>query len=130
MSLDYEELTMIYQALINDSSVVALVSTAIYNAMLVPETETSTDTINFYIEGNFSGGEEVFNKSVSINCRSLAEDTSKQIATAVFNALNREHKTYNSKLYFSIVTVLPTIPPIDSSDSYNTPLSIQIRRRG
>ena len=134
MSNDFNELSMIYQALSTDATIQALVPSttytyAIFNSLLIPEIETATETINFYNEGNFSGGEELFNQAVSINCRATEYSDSRAIATAVYNVLNRNSKSFSGNDYFNIISILPTIPPADSSDVYNTPISVQIRRR-
>lgn len=126
---DYKDGTYIYNVLTNDSTVTTLVGTAIYNDLLIPQDETSLDTINYYPIQPYNGGLEYFNRTWSVNCRSKSLITSRDIAKAVYEALNRVSGDSDSKTYFGIVSVLPTLPPFDDTDVYNTPIDLQIRRR-
>ena len=79
----------IYSALTGDAGVTAI-TTAIYNARLIPQTETNQTTINFYRVGNYNARETYFTVEWSIDCRSLSQATSEDLALAVKDALNRE----------------------------------------
>ncbi|MDA3939821.1 MAG: hypothetical protein PF693_10990 [Spirochaetia bacterium] len=119
----------IYSVLSNDSAVTALIGTALHNARMIPETETGTDTINFYRLGTFDGTLEYFELDWSIDCRSESEYTAESIATAVTEALNRVDTTVGGKIYFGTITVLPIIPPADVADVYNVPVNLTVRRK-
>lgn len=120
---------MIYTTLSNDSAVTAIVSTNIVNARLIPETITSLKTINFYRTTPFNAALEYFDLTWSIDCRSDVESQSLEIADAVKDALNRENITVGGKDYYAVVSILATIPPVNTSDVYNTPVQVRLRRR-
>lgn len=119
----------IYTVLTNEAAVTDIVDTSIYTARLVPETDDSSETINYYRTGNLDRSLNYFDILWSINCRGSTEKLSNQIAEAVGDALNRNFDTVSGKQYYSVVSVLPTIPPIDNADVYNTPVEINLRRK-
>ena len=125
--MDYNDGTALYQKLINDSTITAL-TTAIYRARIIPESESSLETVNIY-PTSFNGGLEYFQRDWSVDCRSENEYTSQSISTAVYNVFNRANFTYDGKTYYTVVSVLGTIPPIDDTDVYNTPVTVSLRRR-
>lgn len=118
----------IYTVLTAAAPVTTLVSTSIYNARLIPETDTSVNTINFYMTGNFDRTFEFDSLRWSINCRSNTDYTAYNIAEAVSNAINRTGETLSGKKYFSTVSILPVIPPVDDADRYNVPVEVLIKR--
>ena len=119
----------IYGELTGNSEITDIVGTAIYSARLIPESENSLKTINFYTIGNFDGALEYFEREWSIDCRSNNEQESKNIAFLVYENLNRYHATVSGKAYFSVCSILSTIEPLNDSDVYNTPVSMLLKRR-
>lgn len=124
----------ILQALLNNPAVTALVPSAefgeaIFNDRIIPATEEADNTINYYKTGPFSGGVEFFSSIWSIDCRGETNAKSLEIASEVFNTLNRHTFTVGGYEYFGRVDIGGTIPPLDANDVYNTPLTILIRRR-
>lgn len=113
----------------NDSAIVAIVGTSIYSARLIPQTDTTYKTINYYLIGNFDGGLEYFNILWSIDCRSDNENESRQLAYLVFSLFNRYGATEGSYEYFAVCEILPTIPKLNDADVYNTPVQVTLRRR-
>lgn len=118
----------VYQVLSADSSVTAM-TTAIYNARMVPETEASLTTINAYHTGTFDARLNYFQTEWSVDCRAADGHDSMELALKASDALNRRFKTIGSKQYFGAVQVGQTVPPRDETDVYNTPLSVTIRRK-
>lgn len=119
----------IYSVLSNDAAITAIVGTSIYNASMIPETDTSLDTINFFTINPFQGGLEFWQRTWSINCRRKEEFEALDLADLVFTALNRKHIRVGSFDYFCTANILPVIPPANQTDTYNVPVDINIRRR-
>ena len=117
----------IYNVLYNDT-VVAALTTAIYEARMVPITESSYDTINYYVAGTVDYTLPRLFCEWSIDCRSKSEYTSKEIAQAAIAALNRENASFGGYKYYGTCRALPTIPPIDAQDCFNTPVTFTMRR--
>jgi hypothetical protein len=136
---DFYGSDFIYDKLLNDASVTSLVGTwegddtntypSIHNALLIPESDESRETINFYRSGNYDASLEYFQVEYSVDCRGKAEYNSFEIAMAVVASLNRVNATLGGVDYFGVCTVLPTIRPIDQSDVYNTPVLFRLRRK-
>ena len=119
----------IYDVLSNDSSITTIVGSSIYEDTLIPQSDTTQDTINFYRPGPYNPKLEYFENRWSVDCRRPAYGDSLDLATLVKDAFNRNFATVNSKYYFSVVDILPTIPPVNDSDVYNTPVEIYVRRK-
>jgi len=115
--------------LVNDSAIVAIVGTSISENLLVPSTDKSLETINYYKTGLVDGRIEYGAFRWSIDCRSKAYLTSRDLASLVFDAFNRVNATVNSKFYYAVVDILTTLPPVDNTDVYNTPVSVYVRRK-
>jgi len=116
--------------LTNDATVLALVPAVdISENVLVSQSNRTQETINYYRPGTFSGGVSWFEVRWSINCRSQTYTGSRDIATAASDALNRVNSTVNGKYYHAVCDILPTLPPVDKADVYNTPVEVLIRRR-
>ncbi len=127
--MDYLGGDYIYSTLSGDSDITAEVGTSIYNARMIPQTDDSAETINFYQAGTLNMTDEYFQLTWSIDCRAATDYTSQKIAGLVTTALNRVNTTVGGKDYFGTISILPTIPPADESDVYNTPVEIIVRRR-
>lgn len=119
----------LYSALSSASDVTDLVSTNIFNARLIPEGTESFDTINFYQVTNYDASLNYFELTYSVDCRSKFYPKSQEIALAVVDALNRESAIVNGYAYYGVCDILAVIPPIDSTDAYNTPVEVRLRRR-
>lgn len=119
----------IYTALSASSALLAYIGTSLYNGTMVPQTDKTLKTINFYRIGNLEGGLEYFRQDWSIDCRAKTEKTSREIASVVYDVLNRHSGTVGGFDYFGVASVGQTIPPIDTEDVYNTPVNLLLRRR-
>ena len=118
----------LYTTLSTDSAVQAI-TTAIYNARMIPSDETSAKTVNFYATSPTNPRLEYFEARWSIDCRAPIESDALDLATAVVAAINRKHKTEGTKSYFGVVDILWPIPPANDADVYNVPVQVYIRRR-
>lgn len=118
----------IYSTLSSDSGVTAL-TTAIYNGRMIPETETSETTINFYIVGPYDASLEYFLAGWSIDCRSPTSKGSLDLAVAVRDAMNRVKAVVGGYTYHGVIQIGGTVPPLDESDVFNTPVTITVRRK-
>jgi hypothetical protein len=119
----------LYNVLSNSASLLAYIGTSLYNGTMVPMTDESLKTVNFYRIGGFDGGQEWFRQEWSIDCRAKDEKTSREIAGVVFDELNRKSGSIGGFDYFGVATVGQTVPPIDAEDLYNTPVTLILRRR-
>lgn len=118
----------IYTTLAGDAGVTAL-TTALYNARMIPDTETSRETINFYPVGNYDARLEYFTIPWSIDCRASTTIGSIAIAVAVRDAINRVTASVGGYVYHGVIQIGGVIPPADEADVYNTPVTITVRRK-
>jgi hypothetical protein len=118
----------IYTTLSGDSGVAAI-TTDIYTARIVPETVTNTETINFYMSGQYNPSLEYFSAEWSIDCRAKEYYDSLQLAVAVRDAINRVTSAVGGYTYHGVNQIGGTIPPADEADVYNTPVTITVRRK-
>ena len=121
--------SILYNA-INVSSVTDLLDTVsgvvgLFDGRVVPEFFTGFKTINFYLSSPFSGSQEWAEYNFSINCRAKTGAESRTIAAAVFDQLNRADFTD----FHTNCDVLGTLPPIDSTDVFNTPVECILKSR-
>lgn len=107
----------------------AALSVPVYNSRMVPETETGTETVNFYITGIYDAALPFFTVPWSIDCRSLTGYGSIGLAVEVRDALNRETAVVGGYTYHGVIQIGGTIPPIDQADVFNTPVTITVRRK-
>ena len=119
----------IYSVLTGDSAVVALVGSSVYNAAMIPQTDTSEKVINFYPVGTLDNSLNYFQLEISVDCRAKTDYEAYEIATAVSSALNRKAVQVGSSVYFGTISILPVIRPADEADSYNVPVQILVRRK-
>lgn len=98
---------------------------ALFAMPLMPESFTGKKSINFYMIAPYSGADAISTYEFSINCRGSNFNDSITIAREVFNTINR--KSYTD--YFITCSLLQTIPPADSTDVYNTPVRIILKKR-
>lgn len=119
----------IYNAL-NVSGITALLGTyktktAIFSDALIPQDCTAEKTINFYASAPYSGVVEYSELIYTINCRAKTMKDSQTIAAAVRTAINR----VSGIDYYITVDIIPTIPPADDRDNYNTPVEAKLKKR-
>lgn len=123
-------------------------SDILYNALNVPAVTDALDTfdgvktlydditlpddlpidftsINFYTAVGFNAADPTTIYNFTANCRHSSHQKSRILAQIVTNVLNRK----GSDNYFFTCTVLPTIPPADNTDNYNTPIEVIIKTR-
>lgn len=118
-----------YNAL-NQASITDLLDTVstvkgLFDGRVIPEFFTSYKTINFYLTSPYSGSLEWEQYIYSVNCRAETDGESREIAEAVFNALNRA----DFSDYHTNCEVLPTLPPQDDTDVFNTPVEVLLKTR-
>lgn len=111
------------------TAITSIVGTSLYEGGKIPDTDTSEDTINYYRSGPYSGRLEYFESRWSVDCRRKTEKNSRDLATIAFGLLNRLNFTVDGKQYFAVCDILTTIPPINTTDVYNSPVSVYLRRK-
>lgn len=123
--MGYFNSTLMYNAL-NVLSITTLLDTdGIFDGRAIPEDFTGFKTINFYLSGPYNGSVEWSEYPYSVNCRASTDGESRAIAEAVFNQLNRADFTG----YHTNCSVLGTLPPIDSTDVFNTLVEVILKSR-
>lgn len=126
MAFDSDKL---YDAL-NQSPITDLLDTVsstvgLFDGRIIPEFFTEFKTINFYLVSPFIGSLEYQEYLYIANCRAKTGGESRTIAQAVFDSLNRA----DFADYHTNCDVLPTIPPADDTDVFNTPVEILLKTR-
>jgi hypothetical protein len=118
-------------SILNSSAeIFSIVGTNIYTAVELPVKNADVNKfIICYKINNFEGAQEYFSRTWSIDCKSDDQEESEQLAYLVYSLFNRNEAAVNGKIYFSVVTVLPTIPPINRADVFNTPVQVLLRRK-
>lgn len=120
--------TELYNAL-NVSAITSLLDSfltgkALFDEVVIPQSFTGSNSINFYMIGPLNGSLSYNEYSYSISCRSNDYYNSRNIANTVYETINRVH--YNR--YIIYTQILPTIPPFDDTDNYNTPVEVIIKQ--
>ena len=123
--------SLIYSKLKNDTTLTALLDTlgsdpAIFYANLLPTSFTGDESINFYLVQPKDGHMPYIKEDYSLSCRSASKATSQAIALRAAFTLNRHSPDSDS---FCFCRILPTIPPEDETDNYNTPVECRITKR-
>lgn len=118
----------IYSIISSNTDITDIVGDSIYNARLVPSTDTSMETINFYRTSATDNSLNYLQAEWSIDCRSSSQTTAFNIALAVVDSLNRVYNTTGGQEYFGVTSLLPTIPPITDQDVFNVPVQLLVRR--
>lgn len=106
----------------------ALVSTEIHNARLLPD-GAGIESVNYYPVIPYNPRLETFASTWSVDCRSATEWGALAIAQAVVTALNRVDAAVGGFTYFAVCNIGGAVPPIDNTDAYNVPVSVELRRR-
>lgn len=97
----------------------------LFDGRVIPDFFTSFKTINFYLVGPFNGSLEWGQYIYSVNCRAKTDGESRAIAEAVFDQVNRADFTN----YHTNCNVLGTLPPMDDTDVFNTPIEVILKSR-
>lgn len=99
---------------------------ALYNDLVIPETlGKEATTINFYgLSYNDEGyGEETF----AVNCRAPGHAEAKTLSSTIRDELHRANNDNNDALF--VCSIQQTLPPIDTTDNYNSPMTIKVTTR-
>jgi hypothetical protein len=121
-----------YDAL-NNTDITDLLTTygtrkAIFEDLLVPEDVPATaTTINYYRISSLDGGLDYTQVDWSVNCRANTYNASLALAQKVFEETNRINGTNAD--YHILCRILQTIPPLDATDNYNTPIAATLKTR-
>ena len=124
--------TILYNILINDSTLVSLLDSygtdpAIFYDVIIPEDMSGFKTINYYLVEPIDVSAVLIREVYILNCRADSKTSADAIAKQTAELLNRKTLDINT---FSTSKILTTIPPIDNTDVYNTPVEITIKQRG
>ena len=94
---------------------------------LVPDAwGPQASTINYYTTSSIAGGIEYGAFSYTVNCRAATELRSQEIAQAIYTALNRDVQGS----YGVVCSIMPSIPPMDETDNFNTIIEVTLRTDG
>jgi len=109
--------------LLSDSTVTDLLTdgvSGIWYDTVIPDEVTGPNeaTINYYRISPVNGGLNYMQVEYSVNCRAGSMAASETLARAVFDVLNRHSE---DSVYF-VTSVMATIPPVDLTDNYNSPI--------
>ena len=96
---------------------------ALWPEKIAPSNFDGDKYILFYMSSPFNAALEYGRYLYSINCRAKSKKKSQEIAIAVKDEINRRHYT-NS---FMTASILETIPPMNDTDNYNTPVEAIIK---
>lgn len=99
---------------------------ALFPGTRIPDKFKGTEVINFYRTGSNQSGLAYNEYSYTINCRSNREFDSMVLMAAVDEAVNRVEIT--DGFLYSVNKGL-TIPPLDETDIYNTPVTVTIKSK-
>ncbi len=122
----------VYTALIADSPLTSAVTSISANPCIVVANIDPSNwkpdykTVSIYASGVVNHTLEYHEATVTCNCRAGTYSDSKNIASLVVTALNRKSASTEGLFYCS---TLSTLQPIDSADSYNTPVEVNQKRR-
>ena len=116
--------------LLSDSSVTALLTdgaAGVWYDNIIPDETTGPQesTINYYRIAPVDGGLNYMQTTYSVNCRAGTMADAEAIARAVYDVVNRHS---SGSVYFAS-SILATIPPMDDTDNYNSPVEIVSKSR-
>ena len=95
---------------------------ALIGDLVVPSAWTAKRTINFYLTSPVVYSDELPSYVYTVNCRAATQYQSQNIAATVASTLSR--RTLGNGYIKS--KQLRTIPPADSTDTYNTPVEVTV----
>ena len=119
----------IYNAL-NVASVTNLLSAyktgkALFADLILPKDCTASSSVNFYFIAAPDSSQLFDEERFSASCRAKTYGQAIEIGRAVITAINRISRSGLS-IY---CTAGQVIPPADSTDNYNMPVEIRIKKR-
>lgn len=119
----------LYTAL-NIAPITALLDTyggepAIFNGTRIAESFAGDKVINYFISSPYNATLAYNEYTFTVNCRAASDVESAEIAKAVIDNLNETAVT-DGRLYCSL---LATIPPLDETDLYNTPITVIMKSK-
>ena len=128
MPEDYGRLFLSEQ--LNDiSDLSTIVGTSIYDAAIVPSTDKSKETVNYYPSGVYNAAVTLFQREWSVDCRHPDQTISINMGVLIVEKLNRIQAQSGSFTYSAVCRVLNTIDTVDIDGVYNTPVQVTLRRR-
>jgi len=121
--------TAIYEALLTDTGVLALVSSVgiypcIANGVIEPDWDVSLSTVLIYRLNPVDYTIDVLLADYTVNCRADTEIKAEALAGAVVEALNRKEVAGSGRYYCQWGFV---IQPADNTDNFNCPVEVRIK---
>jgi len=121
--------TAIYEALLADVGVLALVSSVgiypcIANGVIEPDWDVSLSTVLIYRLNPVDYTIDVLLADYTVNCRADTEIKAEALAGAVVEALNRKEVAGSGRYYCQWGFV---IQPADNTDNFNCPVEVRIK---
>lgn len=99
---------------------------ALFPSAIIPEAFKKTEVVNFYMTSPYDPRIGYQEYGYTVACRSRLEHTSRLIAKAVKDEIN-EKQIESGTFYVS--GILQTVPPLDETDIYNTPVTVILKSR-
>ena len=121
--------TAIYEALLTDTGVLALVSSVgiypcIASGVIEPDWDVSLSTVLIYRLNPVDYTIDVLLADYTVNCRADTEIKAEALAGAVVEALNRKEVAGSGRYYCQWGFV---IQPADNTDNFNCPVEVRIK---
>jgi len=121
--------TAIYEALLTDTGVLALVSSVgiypcIASGVIEPDWDVSLSTVLIYRLNPVDYTIDVLLADYTVNCRADTEIKAEALAGAVVEALNRKEVAGSGRYYCQWGFV---IQPADNTDNFNCPVEVRLK---
>ena len=121
--------TAIYEALLTDTGVLALVSSigiypCIASGVIEPDWDVSLSTVLIYRLNPVDYTIDVLLADYTVNCRADTEIKAEALAGAVVEALNRKEVAGSGRYYCQWGFV---IQPADNTDNFNCPVEVRLK---
>jgi len=121
--------TAIYEALLTDTGVLALVSSVgiypcIANGVIEPDWDVSLSTVLIYRLNPVDYTIDALLADYTVNCRADTEIKAEALAGAVVEALNRKEVAGSGRYYCQWGFV---IQPADNTDNFNCPVEVRLK---
>ena len=121
--------TAIYEALLTDTGVLALVSSVgiypcIANGVIEPDWDVSLSTVLIYRLNPVDYTIDALLADYTVNCRADTEIKAEALAGAVVDALNRKEVAGSGRYYCQWGFV---IQPADNTDNFNCPVEVRLK---
>ena len=98
---------------------------ALFFGNVLPTDFSGDKAINFYMSTMYNAALEYGDYRYTVNCRAKSYNESLTIAKSVIDNINR----VNENDSFFICFLLATVPPIDETDNFNTPVEVRIQEK-